>query len=70
MFDADLSHVREQLSQIICLHTYTHLWLGLQSISRGNQIEKGYRGGESEYIENIDNDITNNQQCHCTEMLV
>ena len=50
--------VREQLSQIICLHTH---------ISRGNQKEKGYRGGGSEYIENIDNDITNNGQCHCTK---
>ena len=26
VFDADLSHVREQLSQIICLHTYTHTY--------------------------------------------
>ena len=26
------------------------------------QIEKGCKGGDGDYIENIDNDITNNQQ--------
>lgn len=65
-----ICHTSENSWAKLFVCTPTHLWFGIQSISRGNQIEKGYRGGKTEYIENIDNDITNNEQCHCTEMLV